>query len=598
MDGGVGMVLPGYVAPAGPGGAGGSWLTGGKSAGAGSATGRPARCAKRAVRFDSRSVGFRRGGARVRMAAEDEKKTGMVETAEKAVKVAPAEKKTKETKRDAVPVPLEFKPKRESFPELVLSRTADTIDDIKLHFVRKYFPDKSIQGSNRPRVIVLGCGWGGHALVKTIDTQKYQVVVVSPRNYFLFTPMLASSAAGTVEFRSICEPIRASNPYIEYIEATCTGIDHMKREIQCVSPTGTEFAIDYAHLVVAVGASTNTFGTPGVARYCHFLKDVDDARRLRRSIIDQFERANTPGISEEERIRLLTFVIVGGGPTGTEFAAELSDFLNDDLKKYYPRLITKVTVKLLNSGQSLLGQFDAALREDAMKNLQRNKIDVVLNARVIEVSETSIKLKSGDELPYGLAVWAAGNGTRSLVRALIDSIPEQSGAKNQVLIDRWLRVKGTTSVFAFGDCAVSDVDPLPATGQVAAQQGSYVARLLNRNVCLACEIPVLLPKKMSNDLTPEQFADMQSELSGKRNKIKFAKPFQFLSLGIMAYVGGKKAVADVDAGDFQVGNVSGRLAFFLWRSVYLTKQVSTRNRILVLQDWIKTRLFGRDISQF
>jgi len=498
-----------------------------------------------------------------------------------------------EDKRKAVPAPLQYQPKASSLFELVATRTVDTFEDVRLHLTRKYFPDQSLKTATKPRVVVLGVGWAGHAFVKTIDTEKYDVVVISPRNYFLFTPMLASSAVGTVEFRSICESIRASNEYIDYIEAECDDIDTEHRTIRCKTPNGNVFDMDYSYLIVSVGASINTFGTPGVKEYCHFLKDVDDARTLRRSILNKFEEANIPGLSEEERARLLTFVIVGGGPTGCEFSAELSDFLRQDVKKHYPKLFSEVSVKLLNSGASILGQFDSALQESALSSLKKGKIDVVLNARVTNVTDKTITLKNGDEIPYGLAVWAAGNGVQPLVERIIERTPEQADAKGRVFVDKWLRLRGGSSEFALGDCAVNPESPLPATGQVAAQQASYIARLLNRNVCLACEIPVHLPSGMSNDVSPEELV-----VIGEKQKLKFAKPFEFLSLGIMAYVGQNRAVADVDAGDIQVGKLSGRLAFLLWRSVYLTKQVSTRNRVLVLFDWIKTQVFGRDTSLF
>lgn len=151
---------------------------------------------------------------------------------------------------------------------------------------------------------MLGAGWGSHAFLKTIDATKYDVTVVSPRNYFTFTPMLAASAVGTVEFRSICEPIRNVNALAEYLEAAATSVDFDQKQLHCTSIkcSGTscdvtDFTLPYDHLIIATGATTNTFGIKGVREHCQFLKQAEDAVSLRKAIANCFERANIPGLS-------------------------------------------------------------------------------------------------------------------------------------------------------------------------------------------------------------------------------------------------------------------------------------------------------------
>ncbi|KAA8493970.1 putative NADH dehydrogenase [Porphyridium purpureum] len=500
------------------------------------------------------------------------------------------------TKKIAVPEPIQFEAPRSSTLEMIRYRTVDTINDVVLHYSRKFKRNETLAKlaqATKPVVCVLGFGWGGHAFVKTIDTDKYDVVVISPRNHFLFTPMLASTAVGTVEFRSILEPVRVSNEFVTYFEATCENIDQENQVLLCKNLRGNTFEQHYDYLVLGVGAPTNTFNTPGVEEYAHFMKEVSDAKEIRKGIIDQFEAANLPNVSAEERERLLTFAVVGGGPTGCEFSAELSDFLRSDLKKYYPRLMVDTKVKLLNSGSSILLQFDEALQAKALDNFRKTQIDVVTDARVVAMDDTTITLKNGSKIPYGLCVWAAGIGTNPLVSSLIARVPQQKDAKGRLVIDEWQRVKGMNNTFAFGDCAVAEKRPLPATGQVAAQQGSYVSRLLNKNVCLACEVPVILPRELNNTISGQALESLRE----KGQAFKNARPFEFLSLGILAYVGDSKAIADVEAGDLKLGGASGTLAFLLWRSVYLTKQVSFRNRVLVLFDWLRSQIFGRDTSQ-
>ena len=181
----------------------------------------------------------------------------------------------------------------------------------------------------KERVVVLGTGWGGISFLKEINTDLYDVTVISPRNHFVFTPMLAGASVGTVEFRSICEPIREINRNAQYLEATATSIDPSKKTIECqaVVCEGTTcdiegFTVEYDRLIMTVGAQTNTFGIPGVRECCRFLKNVEDARHIRTSIINCFERANLPNLSDQERENNLTFAIIGAGPTLSLLRAE------------------------------------------------------------------------------------------------------------------------------------------------------------------------------------------------------------------------------------------------------------------------------------
>ena len=218
-------------------------------------------------------------------------------------------------------------------------RRLSSINQASASLNSEVLPPDLTPRTRKPRVVVLGSGWGAHAFVKVVDTDKFDVVAISPRPYFIFTPMLASSAVGTVEYRSITEPMRASNPLVDYYEAQALKIDARGKTLVCESKHDgeeREFRVKYDYLVVGVGMEANTFGVPGVREHCHFLKEVADARKLRQSIVEKFESASLPNLSDEERQDLLTFVVVGGGPTGVEFSGELFDFLQQDVKRYYP----------------------------------------------------------------------------------------------------------------------------------------------------------------------------------------------------------------------------------------------------------------------
>jgi len=371
-------------------------------------------------------------------------------------------------------------------------------------------------------------------------------------------------------------------------------------------PDGSEkdFNLPYDVLVVAVGLRPSSLGVPGVDEHCFFLKNIDDARRLRKRVTLNFEAADLPGKSDEERRRLLTFTVVGGGPTGCEFCGELSDFVRNDLRRFYPKLAPLVRIILIHRGKTLLPDFGESLQQAAREFLETQGIEVVLETTVDEVSKQQVLIASKEDgargdrpkaLPCGLVVWAAGQIGQDLVRDLHKAIPRQEelaaaearGNDSQLFVDGWLRVCGAPSgsILALGDCArPAGAARFPNTAQVAAQQGAFVARLLNRQYDLARPHPVL--KEGSAFMPMAQFRG-QTE----------AVPFRFLDLGRLAYLGQSQAVAELGVGETTVSQSKGLAAFVLWRSVYIVKQVSFRNRVLVLFDWIKSRIFGRDLTR-
>jgi len=495
----------------------------------------------------------------------------------------------------------------------VVEEALNTVEDAAMHVFRlpsppateesEELPDLS-KPSGRRRVVVLGSGWAAHAMSKVIDTSSDEIIILSPRNYFIFTPMLAAAAVGTVEYRSILEHIRVANPTLRFFESTCEGVDLEKRQVM-VRPRGKEdkpFPMPYDVLVVSVGVKPSSLGVPGVYEHCLFMKGIDDARQVRSRVTECFERADLPIVSEQERRRLLTFAVVGGGPTGCEFCGELSDFLRNDLRQFYPQLAPLVRILLVHRGKTILPDFGADLQDVALETLTAQGIEVRTSTGVVSVSAGSIniQLKGATEeqtIPCGLCVWAGGNGGQDIVKDLIQKIPAQAelakeegrGNTSRLFVDDWLRVVGAPngSLLAMGDCArTAGASPLPQTAQVAAQQGAYLARLLNRGYLLDSDTTPHLPEN----------ADLSLLLRSRWQKE--APKFNFVNLGQLAFLGGEKAVAEVGLGSMGTSKAQGQAAFLLWRSVYLVKQVSFRNRILVLFDWIKSRVFGRDLTRF
>jgi NADH:ubiquinone reductase (non-electrogenic) len=273
----------------------------------------------------------------------------------------------------------------------------------------------------KKKIVILGTGWGGISFLKTLDCKLFDVQIVSPRNYFVFTPLLPSVTVGTVEARSVTEPIRRiiRKKDAEFHEAECIKIDPENKQVICKDVSELdferkpEFALDYDYLVIAVGATSNTFGTKGVDEYCHFLKDVEDAEKIREQIVDIFETASLPHLSPEVRRNLLSFVVVGGGPTGVEFSAELHDLVHEDLLCLYPHLKDNVTITLVQSGDHILNTFDKRISQFAEKKFQRDRVHVKIGCRVLEVTNKHIRFKSKEtgqlvDVPYGMIVWSTG----------------------------------------------------------------------------------------------------------------------------------------------------------------------------------------------
>ena len=406
----------------------------------------------------------------------------------------------------------------------------------------------------KKKLVVLGSGFGAFSALKELDTNLYDIKIVSPRNHFLFTCLLPSTTVGTIEFRSIIEPIRNIKNAV-YIQAFCSKIDETAKIIYCEdTDTQKQFTLDYDILIISVGEITNSYNIEGVEKYAYFLREVADARRIRIKVIDCFENASIPGLSEEEKNSFLRFVVCGGGPTGVEFAAELHDFIEEDVRKKYPGMENDIEIILIEAGDKLLNSFDEKLSEYTLKIFKRQKINVKTKSYITRVTEKEIYVNDGKHFNYGLLVWAAGNTATGLIRN--STLPKNK--RNKLVIDHYLKVMGTENIYALGDCTEIPDEPFPVTAQVAQRQGKYLGKSLN-----------------------------------KLAKGKDIKPFKYKDLGMLAYIGSHKALANTTQ-----YKGSGFATWIFWRSVYITKLVSLKNKILVLFDWFKTFVFGRDVSNF
>ena len=575
----------------------------------------------------------------------------------------------------------------------------------------------------KERLVIVGGGWAAVALLKTLDPEKYNVTLVSPNNFYLFTPLLPSATVGTVEPRSLIEPLRKllSRVRGHYIQGCAVDVvmgdalpesaggSQRLLEVKVISgddwngdraALGFDNNVDeksetknkaiyvpYDRLVVAVGSVTNTHGVPGLEN-CFHLKTVGDARRIRSHILDNLEVASLPTTTAEERQRLLSFVVCGGGPTGVETAAEIYDMINEDVLDYFPKVLRSVaSVHLIQSREHILNTYSEKISEYAEQKFARDHVDVIVNARVKRVEPDKVIYTTKDkqtgevkeiELASGFTLWSTGIAMSPFTRRVTQLLPNQSHLK-ALQIDSHLRVKGAPlgSMYALGDASTIDtrlidylyefvdkydadkdgrisydeferlaggikhkVSPtfrdgrhdlewpvadlpgswvcilqfpiaskhftklqdmfkeydtdsdgklnlneiaqmlietgnkmtsLPATAQVASQQGHYLGKKLNK-----------LAKKRDagynmNPHTSEEVLDVDDDLY---------KPFKYTNLGSLAYIGNAAAFDLPLPGS--VGSFAGGLiAMYAWRSFYLSESVSMRTRALLFTDYIK-----------
>ncbi|CBH16059.1 NADH dehydrogenase, putative [Trypanosoma brucei gambiense DAL972] len=424
----------------------------------------------------------------------------------------------------------------------------------------------------KPKVVVVGTGWAGCYFVRDTKPQLAELHVLSTRNHHVLTPLLPQTTTGTLEFRSICEPITRIQPALAHLPnrfSRCFvyDINFEQKRVDCISVDNTSvgphalvntFDVQYDKLVLAHGAQPNTFNVPGAVERACFLREVNEARTIRKRLVQNIMTANLPVTSVEEKKRLLHTVVVGGGPTGVEFSADLAEFLRDDVKNINPELVQFCKVTVLEAGE-VFSTFDLRVREWGKRRLDALGVRIV-KGNVVAVQEKEVITKSGEVFSTGLVVWSTGVGPSPLTKELKVDRTRQG----RISVDEHLQVLRDgvpiPDVYAIGDCATNESNPLPTLAAVASRQGVYLAKKIN------------------------------AELAGK----PFAAPFKYESLGSMVSLGTSSAVVELN-GPRKLDFV-GLKALFFWRSAYLSIVGSWRNRLYVIVNWLGSAIFGRDLT--
>lgn len=411
------------------------------------------------------------------------------------------------------------------------------------------------------------------------------------------------------------EPVRSilrhKKATVKYYEADATKIDHEKKVVYInddsdIKGETSSTEVPFDMLVVGVGAENATFGIQGVKENSCFLKEVGDAQKIRKRIMDCVETASFKDQSPEERKRLLHMVVVGGGPTGVEFAGELQDFFEEDLRKWVPEITDNFHVTLVEAMDKVLPMFSKQLIDYTEKTFKEESITIRTNTQVKKVNEKTIEAewkkadgtKEKETIPYGLLVWATGNAVRPVVKDLMSQIPAQKDSRRGLAVNEYLVVNGAENIWAVGDCAIANYAP---TAQVASQEGAFLARMFNslaKTETINDELTTLSDKQ-SREMDKEKRTAILGEIKTLQKSLRRVKqigPFEYSHQGSLAYIGSERAVADVSwlSGNFASG---GTLTYLFWKSAYLNMCFSQRNRVLVIIDWMKAKVFGRDVSR-
>ncbi len=412
---------------------------------------------------------------------------------------------------------------------------------------------------SKKRVVILGGGFGGAYAAKALNKilpKDWEYALIDRNNFLLFYPLLVEAGVGTIEPRHVVVPIRDFVHDRDFRMAEITRVDLKQQQVHYrMIGALADSSMHYEHLVIAMGSVTKMPPIPGLADYGFQIKSLADSISLRDRAIRLLELANT---IDDANVRkaLLRVVIVGANFTGIEMAGEYHDFLMDARKSYSRITRDDISVCVIELSERILMAIDADLAEYARKNLAGRGLDIRTKTSVKEVFEDRVVLTDGTSLPTYTCIWAAGIAPNPLLDR-IDGLPREGG---WIRCDPTLRVSGFENVWAIGDIA-KIMDPnhasYGATAQNSVREGTQVAKNIGRAI---------------EGAAPQ--------------------PFVYNPVGSLAELGCRTAVAKV----FGI-KISGLVAWWLFRTVYLMKMPSWSRRIRIILDWTTELFFKRDIVQ-
>jgi NADH dehydrogenase len=402
------------------------------------------------------------------------------------------------------------------------------------------------QARSRARVVIVGGGFGGLACARKLDGEPVDVLLIDAHNFHLFTPLLYQVATALLNPSDIAFPFRARfrrSKNVRFREDVVTAVDFAERTVT----TGSGHRFTYDYLVLATGSENNYFGNQALADSTIGMKTLDQALRLRNHVLECLERAEQAD-DETARRRWLSFVIVGGGPTGVEYAGALGELLRLVLPREYPSLPRDLARIVLVEGlDRLLANFPQRLGRYAERTLRRRGVEVRTGTMIAGADELGARLSSGEEIECRTIVWAAGVRPSDPVG---EGGPLPRSRSHRLDVDERLRVPGVPGVFAIGDAAsvAEDGGELPMLSPPAMQEGRYVARLILDEV---------------HGRPPDG-----------------AAAFRYRDKGTLATIGRNAAVGTVGRLQFR-----GLIGWVVWLVVHIYYLIGFRNRLAVLTLW-------------
>jgi len=412
----------------------------------------------------------------------------------------------------------------------------------------------------RKRIVILGGGFAGLTVAMRLERElardAVEIMLINRENFFLFTPMLHEIAASDLDLTTIVNHIRKMLRRVHFFADEIDHVDvNRKKVFVSHGFDHHQHAFEYDLLVVGLGSVTNFYGLPGVQEHALTIKTLSDAMRLRNHLIAHLEEADTECCKVKEP--LLTFVVAGGGFAGVETIAGINDFVRGALRSYPHLEEDMVRVVLVHSGQVLLPELGEKLGTYAQRKLEARNIEIRLGTRVEACSGRSVRLSDGTTIPTNTLVWAVGSSPNPLLETI--SCEKDRG---RLLVNDSLELDGWPGVWALGDCAAV---PDPRTGGFhppTAQHGLRQAKVVAHNIIAAV-----------------------------RGTAK--QRFDYSTFAQLAAIGRRTGVARILGVNF-----SGFLAWWIWRTIYLSKLPRLEKKLRVAFDWTLDLIFSKDLVQF